>query len=215
MRITMSILPELLEKCAALHHHLCPRQVLGVRMGLYAGRLLGLELPQTDKRLYTIVETDGCGTDGISVATNCWVGRRTLRVEDFGKVAATFVDTLSGRAVRLAPRPTAREDSRQYAPQAASRWQANLIGYQLMPDEELFSFQWVRLLRPIEAIISQPGKRAVCDRCGEEIMNEREVFAGELTLCRACAGEAYYEVEGMAVQAAQLAWCDHPAADGW
>lgn len=215
MRVMMIFLEELLEKCAALHHHLCPRQVLGVRMGLYAGRLLGLELPQSDKRLYTIVETDGCGADGIAVATNCWVGRRTLRVEDFGKMAATFVDTLSGRAVRLAPRPTAREASREYAPQAASRWQANLIGYQHMPDEELFSFQWVRLLRPIEAIISQPGKRAVCDRCGEEIMNEREVFLGELTLCRACAGQTYYEPEEQPAHAVLAALRSQPAVQDW
>ncbi|GIV65092.1 MAG: formylmethanofuran dehydrogenase subunit E [Bellilinea sp.] len=191
----MEQLQQLLEKCAQLHHHLCPRQVLGVRMGLYAGRLLGLDLPQNDKRLYTIVETDGCGADGISVATNCWVGRRTLRVEDYGKVAATFIDTQSGRAVRLSPRPTARQDSILYAPQATSRWEANLIGYQHMPDEQMFAYQWVRLTRPIQALISQPGKRAVCDRCGEEIMNEREVFLGNLTLCRACAGDSYYEVE--------------------
>jgi formylmethanofuran dehydrogenase subunit E len=43
--------------------------------------------------LLTILETDGCAADGVSAATGCWVGRRTLRVEDFGKVAATFVDT--------------------------------------------------------------------------------------------------------------------------
>lgn len=191
----MERLEQLLEKCASLHHHLCPRQVLGVRMGLYAGRLLGLDLPQSDKRLYTIVETDGCGTDGISVATNCWVGRRTLRIEDYGKLAATFIDSLNGRAVRLVPRPTARQDSVLYAPQASNRWQANLIGYQHMPDEQLFSFQWVRLIRPVQALISRPGKRAVCDRCGEEIMNEREVYLGDLTLCRSCAGEPYYVVE--------------------
>lgn len=192
----MAELQKLLEQCAIMHHHLCPRQVLGVRMGLYAGKLLDLDLPQSDKRLYTIAETDGCGVDGISVATNCWVGRRTLRIEDYGKVAATFIDTLSGRAVRLAPRSTARQDSILYAPQASSRWEANLIGYQRMPDEQLFTYQWVRLIRPVQVLISQPGKRVICDRCGEEIMNEREVFLGELTLCRACAGEAYYEVEG-------------------
>ncbi len=191
----MEQLQQLLEKCAGLHHHLCPRQVLGVRMGLYACRLLGLDLPQNDKRLYTIAETDGCGADGISVATNCWVGRRTLRIEDYGKVAATFIDTLSDRAVRLAPLPTARQESVLYAPHAKNRWEANLIGYQHMPDEQLFSFQWVRLIRPIQALISQPGKRAVCDRCGEEIMNEREVFFDDLTLCRACAGESYYVAE--------------------
>ncbi len=210
----MDTLQQLLERCAGLHHHLCPRQVLGVRMGLYAGKLLGLSLPQSDKRLYTIVETDGCGADGISVATNCWVGRRTLRIEDYGKVAATFIDTQSGRAVRLAPRPTARHDSRRYAPEAASRWEANLIGYQRMPDEELFAYQWVRLIRPVQALISQPGKRAVCDRCGEEIMNEREVFLGELTLCRACAGEAYYEVECEPLEVPQWEFSS-PSAKRW
>jgi len=102
----MTILPELLDASAALHRHLCPRQVLGVRMGMLAGELLGLALPQTDKRLYVVAETDGCAVDGISAATNCWVGRRTLRVEDFGKVAATFVDTQTDRAVRI-PLPRA------------------------------------------------------------------------------------------------------------
>ena len=51
------------------------------------------ELPQTDKRLYTFVETDGCFADGVMVATGCSLGHRTLRLIDYGKVAATFVDT--------------------------------------------------------------------------------------------------------------------------
>ena len=76
----MTLLEELLAQSAEHHKHLCPRQVLGVRMGLYAGDLLGLDLPQTRKRLLTIMETDGCGADGVSVATNCWVGRRTMRI---------------------------------------------------------------------------------------------------------------------------------------
>ncbi len=97
-------LQELLQATAARHYHLCPRQVLGVRMGMLAAQLLHLDLPQTDKRLLTIVETDGCFIDGIAVATGCWVGRRTLRIEDYGKVAATFVDTQTEQAIRLTPR---------------------------------------------------------------------------------------------------------------
>lgn len=104
----MPTLDELLGQSAALHHHLCPRQVLGVRMGLLAGRELGLDLPQTGKRLLTIIETDGCFADGVSVATGCWVGHRTLRVEDYGKVAATFVDTDCRQSVRIVPHPGAR-----------------------------------------------------------------------------------------------------------
>ena len=191
----MTNLQNFLERSAALHHHLCPRQVLGVRMGLYAGEILNLELPQTDKRLHTIVETDGCAADGISVVTNCWVGRRTLRVEDYGKVAATFVDSLTGKAVRIAPREGIRKLAMTYAPQAKSKWDGQLSGYQLMPAQDLFSYQYVRLAQPIEQIISRPGKKATCDTCGEEIMNEREIVIGNTILCRACAGRAYYEVE--------------------
>src|SRR3990172_10577507 len=99
IQLSISSLDKILRTSAALHHHLCPRQVIGVRMGLYAGEILNLDLPQTEKRLLTIMETDGCASDGVAVATNCWVGRRTMRVEDYGKVAATFVDTQKiGRA---------------------------------------------------------------------------------------------------------------------
>jgi formylmethanofuran dehydrogenase subunit E len=188
----MPALADLLEASAALHRHLCPRQVLGVRMGLLAGEILDIDVPQADKRLLTIVETDGCAADGIAVATNCWVGRRTLRVVDYGKVAAVFVDTLTGHAVRIVPRGTARARAAAYASEAVGKWQAQLLGYQRMPDDELLSAQTVELRAPLAQILSRPGKKAVCDACGEEILNEREVIQDDAVLCRACAGEAYY-----------------------
>jgi formylmethanofuran dehydrogenase subunit E len=188
----MKPLAELLAASAAHHHHLCPRQVLGVRMGLLAGCLLGLDLPQQDKRLLTIVETDGCMVDGIVAATGCEVGRRTLRVEDLGKVAATFVDTRDGRAVRLVPRPDVRQIAPVYAREARNKWEAQLLGYQRMPDECLFSWQWVTLVTPLRAIIGRAGVRVHCQACGEEILNEREVRIGDRVLCRSCAYGAYY-----------------------
>ncbi len=190
--VIMKPLTELLQASAALHQHLCPRQVLGVRMGLLAGEILGLEVPQDEKRLLTIVETDGCFSDGVAVATNCWVGRRTMRVEDYGKVAAVFVDTRTGVAVRIVPRCEARLVAAQYAQEARGKWEAQLQGYQNMPTAELFSVQNVQLKTPAEKIISRPGRKAICERCGEEIMNEREVFQDGLLLCQACAGGAYY-----------------------
>ncbi len=105
----MDNLEKLLAQSAANHQRLCPRQVLGVRMGLTGVGLLEMEVPRTDKRLLVIVETDGCFVSGIEAATGCRVLHRTLRVEDYGKVAASFVDVNSGRAFRLAPRPGARE----------------------------------------------------------------------------------------------------------
>ena len=188
----MKTLPQLLDDLRPLHSHLCPRQVLGVRMGMLAGEVLGLDLPQKGKRLLTIVETDGCAADGVSVATNCWIGRRTLRVEDYGKVAATFVDTLTGDALRIVPRADSRQRALELSPGAESRWEGMLIGYQLLPAEEMLYVQLVELRTPIEGLLSRPGLKAICDRCGEEILNEREVLREGLALCQACAGEAYY-----------------------
>jgi formylmethanofuran dehydrogenase subunit E len=194
MGTNMENLQELLKLSAARHQHLCPRQVLGVRMGMLAGKVLNLPLPQQDKRLFAFVECDGCGLTGVSVATGCWVDRRTMRVMDYGKLAATFVDTQTGRAVRITPSPNCREIAQEYSPQIDDQWRSQLESYQIMPDEVLLNVQPVRLTVSLEEIISLPGLRVCCDSCGEEITNQRQVLAGKSNLCRSCAGNGYYEV---------------------
>lgn len=160
---------------------------------MLAGTLLKLTLPQPDKRLITIVEAYGCVTDGIAVATGCWLGRRSLYVQDFGKVAATFIDSLSGQAVRIVPSPNSRQLAPSYAPEATNRWEAYLSGYQRMPNNKLFSTQWVRLTTPLARFVGQDGVRINCEICGEEIINLREVVIEGTVMCRACAGERYYQ----------------------
>jgi formylmethanofuran dehydrogenase subunit E len=191
----MISLDEFLSRSAALHKHLCPRQVLGVRMGILASDRLDLSLPQANKRLLTFVETDGCFADGVAVATGCWIGHRTLRVLDFGKVAATFVDTRSNTALRVHPHPQARECARSFAPGARNRWEGYLIGYQQMPVEELLISEPVTLSQSIEQLLSKPSARAICQVCGEEILNERELIHEGSVLCLPCAGERYYRVK--------------------
>ncbi len=191
----MEPLETLLTKSAELHRHLCPRQVLGIRMGMLAEELLGVELPQTEKRVLAIVETDGCFSDGVAVAANCWVGRRTMRVEDYGKSAVTFVDTQTERAWRVSPHPHGREHAARYAPEADNRWEDMLIGYQRMPAAELLVWEEVSLNTPVGQIVSRAGLRVNCESCGEEIINEREVTVDGRVLCRACAGDGYYVVE--------------------
>ncbi|MEP0805109.1 MAG: TraR/DksA C4-type zinc finger protein [Chloroflexota bacterium] len=187
-------LSDYLEKSSRDHSHLCPRQILGVRMGLLGMKTLGFDAPPPKKRLLVIVESDGCFADGVTAATDCTVGHRTLRVEDYGKTAAVFVDTLTGRAVRVAPALDVRQKAYAYAPAEPRHYFAQMQAYQIMPDDEMFTVSEVQLKTPIEAIVSRPGVRVNCDVCGEEIINEREIKREGLTLCRACAGGAYYSL---------------------
>ncbi len=192
----MTELHTFLETSSSRHKHLCPRQVLGVRMGMFAGEVLQLALPQPKKRLVAILETDGCFADGLEASTGCTVGHRTLRIEDYGKIAAVFVDTLTRRALRLAPRQNVRERAALYAPEETRRYFAQLEGYQIMPFDELFSIQEVTLKSPISAIVSRAGVRVNCSQCGEEVINEREIVRDGLIFCQGCAGPAYYRPAG-------------------
>ena len=181
------------------HSHLCPRQILGIRLGLAGMKALGYAAFPDKKQLLIITETDGCFVDGLSAATNCTVGHRTLRVEDYGKVAAVFVDVKTGHAVRVAPMLDIRQRAYAYASDESRGYFAQMQAYQTMPDEEMFTCVEVQLDQSIEAIVSSPGLRVNCDVCGEEIMNQREVRQNGSTLCHTCARGGYYHVRQNAI----------------
>jgi len=185
-------LTRLLEVSSARHTHLCPRQVLGARIGLAGASALGLDIPRRDKRLLVILETDGCFADGIEAATACAVGHRTLRIEDYGKIAATFVDVETERTLRIAPQPDLRHRAFSYADGESRHYFAQLQAYQSMPDDELLTIQPIILTTPVQEIVSRAGVRVNCDACGEEIINEREVLLHGRILCRACGWGGYY-----------------------
>ena len=197
-------LQPLLERSARGHSHLCPRQILGVRMGLYGMRSLGFDGSPARKRLLVIVESDGCFADGIITATDCTVGHRTLRVEDYGKTAATFVDVETSRALRLAPALDVRQRACTFVPEEAHRYFAQMQAYQTMPDEEMLTIQEVILEKSIAQILSRPGVRVNCDVCGEEIMNEREVVINGNTICLACADHGYYLLKSASAEPCKL-----------
>jgi len=193
----MPDLQTILEISSSQHKHLCPRQVLGARIGLAGATALGLDVPRSDKRLLIIVETDGCFADGVAAATGCTMGHRTLRLADYGKIGATFVDVKTETAVRLSPQLDIREKAYTYAPDEKKHYYAQLIGYQHMPDAELLTLQPVRLSVPVAQIVSRAVVRVNCAGCGEEIINEREVMREERPYCPACAGPAYYAPEAL------------------
>ncbi|MCK5551999.1 MAG: formylmethanofuran dehydrogenase subunit E family protein, partial [Deltaproteobacteria bacterium] len=107
----MKSLDELLRKCAEAHGHLCPGQVLGVRMALKGCRLIGIDNPQTSssrrKKMIVYVEIDRCATDAISAVTGCKLGKRTMKFRDYGIMAATFINLETGQAFRISAREEA------------------------------------------------------------------------------------------------------------
>jgi len=186
---------ELLHDAEIAHGHLCAGQILGVRMAMLGLELLGLDDPygKDRKRLVTFVEIDRCMTDAIGVVTGCRLGKRALKFRDWGKVAATFVDLESGRAIRLAARESSKALARNMHPEIESKNQQQMLAYREMADDELFAVQWVKVAVPPEELPGYKGERIVCCKCGEGINFRREVRKDGAVLCRACAGERYYD----------------------
>lgn len=189
----MRALDELLERAALLHGHLCPGQVLGVRMAVVGCRELAIEDPEREKRLVVYVEIDRCAADALQAATGCQLGRRTLKHVDYGKMAATFLDTKTGRAVRVVALEESRDRVGAYAPEAQDKDEAQRLAYARMPEAELLRVQEVSLTPPVEDLPGHPRGRVLCAACGEGINDGREVAQDGRVLCRACAFGAYYQ----------------------
>lgn len=189
----MKTLNEYLKLAEEAHGHICAGQVLGVRLAMVGLRAVGIEDPIKErKRLVTYVEIDRCVTDAVALVANCRLGKRALKFYDWGKVAATFVDLQTGRAVRVVAREDSKQRAREMFPELGKE-QGQQKAYQVMPDNELFALQEVRVTVPAEDLPGYKGPRAVCAQCGEGINFRREVMRDGRTLCRACAGSRYYE----------------------
>ena len=191
----MLSLNEYLAEAEIAHGHLCAGQVLGVRLAMFGLAKLGIEDPRGKdrKRLVTFVEIDRCATDAISVVTGCRLGKRALKFRDWGKMAATFVDLETGKAIRIAAKESSKKLAREMHPEIESKNQQQMLAYREMKDDDLFSTQWVKVDLPAEEFPGYKGERIVCAECGEGINFRREVERDGRILCRACAGEKYYD----------------------
>jgi len=185
----MESLDEILRQAEAAHGHLCAGQILGVRMALLGLARLGIADPRAAdrKRLVTFVEIDRCATDAIALVTGCRLGKRALKFRDWGKMAATFVDLSTSRAIRIAAREDSRELAARLYPHLETKSQQQMQAYRELPDADLFTEQWVRAeLDPAD----RPGYKApriVCARCGEGVNFGRVAEVGGEQLCISCA----------------------------
>lgn len=204
-------LDELLHDAEIAHGHLCAGQVLGVRMAILAMRRLGIDDPRQRftadgslnpdrKRLVTFVEIDRCATDAIGVVTACRVGKRALKLRDFGKMAATFIDLnakLDGdeyKGLRVVALESSKARAKELYPELEKNAQ-QMKSYREMPDEELFSEQWVRVPLPPSEFPGFRGERVICARCGEGVNFDRFIERNGERLCFACANaeNLYYK----------------------
>ena len=192
----MKSLDDHLRDAEQAHGHLCAGQVLGVRMAMLGLAKLGIEDPhgKDRKRLVTFVEIDRCATDAIGVVTGCRLGKRAMKFRDWGKMAATFVDVSTGKAIRIAAKESSKKLAREMHPELESKNQQQMLAYREMPEDELFATQWVKVELPAEEFPGYKGERIVCADCGEGINFRREIHREDRVLCRACAGERYYDV---------------------
>lgn len=188
-------LAEYEELARAAHGHLCAGQILGIRLALHGLSLLELDDPggRHRKRLVTFVEIDRCATDAIAVVTGCRLGKRSLKFFDFGKMAATFCDLETGRAVRVVARDSSKEKARLLFPDLPEKNQQQMHAYRVLSPEDLFDAQWVEVEIGAQDLPGFKGPRVVCEACGESISFQREVRRDGRTLCRACAGQSYYK----------------------
>lgn len=185
----MESLDELLRKAEIAHGHLCAGQVLGVRMAMLGCQRLGIAEPRGSdrKRLVTYIEIDRCATDAIGVVTGCRLGKRALKFRDWGKMAATFVDLATGRAIRIVALESSKQRARELYPQIADKNQQQMKAYREMGDAELFGEQWVEVALGPKEMPGYKGERIACDQCGEGINYDRYVVREDETLCMACA----------------------------
>jgi formylmethanofuran dehydrogenase subunit E len=184
----------LLERSTAIHGHLCAGQVIGVRMSMLGLAAIGIHDPKglDRKKLYVLVEIDRCATDAIQSVTGCSLGKRSMRWVDYGIMAATFVNLDTGKAVRIVAREESRELSKKYCPEIDNKYKQQLEAYRVMPEEELFAIEEVRVNIPQQDMPGRPLKRVQCQSCGDWVQDCRDVEQDGKLLCRGCAQGKYY-----------------------
>jgi formylmethanofuran dehydrogenase subunit E len=185
----------LLEGASKAHGHLCPGQVVGVRMAMLGCRLIGLDEPSQPpqiKKILVYVEIDRCAADAITYVTGVKLGRRSLKFMDHGIMAATFVNLETGKAVRIVSTESSRDLAAQYAPGIDDPTKQQLEGYKVMPDDLLFTVEEVIVDVAVHDMPGPTQFKAQCEACGQVVRDKKEVMLGGRVLCKPCAYGTYY-----------------------
>jgi formylmethanofuran dehydrogenase subunit E len=192
----MEPINELLEQYDLKHGNLCPGVLLGLRMALLGCALVGIEDPRGADRnkLVAWVEIDRWLADAVEAVTGARLGKRTLKFLDYGKLAATFLNVETGKAVRI----VALESSRRLAdlrhPEIEDKYERQMRAYREAAEEELFHTTEVEVHVRAKDLPGHPRSRLICHKCGEGVNDGREIsLPDRITLCRPCVYGTYYQ----------------------
>ena len=195
----------MLETSAQAHGHLCPGQVVGVRMAMLGCRLIGLDEPTRHdqiKKLIVYVEMDRCTADAVASTTGVKLGRRSLKFRDYGIMAATFVNLETSKSIRIISTEESRDLADAYAPGIADKHARQLEAYKRMPDSVLFRVQQVEVAVPDEDYPGPTRFKATCSRCGQVVRDRREVIQNGRLFCQPCTDDVYFK------EAREITWPD-------
>jgi formylmethanofuran dehydrogenase subunit E len=195
----------LVNESAQIHGHLCPGQVIGVRMAMLGCRLIGLNEPTCHnqiKKLIVYIEMDRCAGDAVAHVTGVKLGRRSLKFADYGIMAATFINLETDMAFRIVSTEEARDLAPFYAPDIAGKSNQQLEAYKLMPDSVLFRVQSVSVKINDYDMPGPTRKKVTCTRCGQIVRDQREIIIANQPVCRPCTEHTYF------TDAREISW-DH------
>lgn len=192
----MKSLDECLKDSYAFHGENCPGQVIGTRMAIIGCKYIGLDNPKSNeqrKKIIVYVEMDRCATDAIMAVTGCRPGKRTLKIMDYGIMAATFINLETGKAVRVLAREESRTLAPKYAPEVKGKYQQQREAYKIMPEEELFKIEEVKVKIPPEDMPGKSLKRIQCEECEDYVQDCKDVKVDNRILCKPCAFGGYFK----------------------
>jgi formylmethanofuran dehydrogenase subunit E len=169
-----------LERCVSYHGHYCTGQILGVRIAVKGLELAACESPRD---LIVVIENDRCIADAIQVVTGTRIGRRTMKLIPYGRMAATFVNLASSRAFRV----------NVHVPDRCCEGSgATDESFLTMPDEELLRWREVHARFSSHELPGRPQRVVRCSTCGEKVFDFRDLPSPSGPQCAACANGAYY-----------------------
>ncbi len=172
---------DIVELATNLHGHLAPGIALGIRMSGIA--LDRIETVRGNKKLIGVSETGRCLADAMQATAGCTLGHGNAMVMEYGKLAITIgrVDTKKGVRVSL------REDAYNLSP-LMKQWMMRGGKLKHSEEEELGA----QLLDLDQNFENAPIVK--CDACGDLVPDVFVIERDGKTLCKVCAGEAYYRV---------------------